>query len=99
MRKNLGKVGLILLMVLVLIYLYNRGLQQDEATTPDELANQEVMVSPEPNPPSPRGRSDRAFERPVLPVEHRSVVKRDGEGRGKDAFDLKMERFRPCEEP
>ena len=39
MRKNLGTVGLIILMVPVVIYLYNRVLQQDEATTPDELAN------------------------------------------------------------
>ena len=98
MRKNLGTVGLIILMVPVVIYLYNRVLQQDEATTPDELANEDVLLSPEPTPSSPPGRSDRTFERPMLPVERRSVVKRDGDGRGKDAFDLRMERFQPCDE-
>ena len=98
MQKNLGKFGLIILMALVAIYLYNRILQQDEATTPDELANEEVMLSPGPTPPSPPGRSDRAVERPVPPPKQRSVVKRDGDGRGKDAFDLRMERFQPCDE-
>ena len=98
MQKTLGRVGLIILFVLVLIYLYNRILQQDEAPTPGELADQEVRLSPEPPPLSPPGRSDGAFESPVLPLEQRSVAKRDGEGRGKDAFDLMMERFQPCEE-
>ena len=32
MQKNLGKFGLIILMALVAIYLYNRILQQDEVT-------------------------------------------------------------------
>ena len=56
------------------------------------------MLSPEPPPLSPPGRSDGAFESPVLPLEQRSVAKRDGEGRGKDAFDRMMERFQPCVE-
>ena len=98
MQKNLGKVGLIIMVVLALIYLYDGGLQQDEATTPDDRDNEQVMPARAPTPPSPSGRSDRAFERPVLPPGHRSVAKRDGEGRGKDAFELKMESFEPCEE-
>lgn len=98
MQKNLGKFGLIILMMVVLIYLYNRVLQQDQATTPEERANEEVMKSPEPIPPSPPGRSARDLERPVPSPKHRSVVKRDGDGRGKDAFDVRMERFEPCNE-
>ena len=98
MRKNLGKVGLIILVVLVVIYLYNRVLQEGEAPIPDERANEDIMPSAKPTPPSPPERSDRRFERPVLPLDHRSAAKRDGEGRGKDAHDLMMERFQPCEE-
>lgn len=98
MQKNLGKVGLTILMVLAVMYFYNRVLQQDEAAIPDELTNEKVTRSPEPPPPPPPGRPDRRFERPAPPLEHRSEAKRDGEGIGKDAFDLMMESFQPCHE-
>lgn len=98
MQKQLGKVGLIILMVLAAMYLYNRVLQQDEAPIPDERTNETVTLSPEPTPPPPPRRSDRRVERPGLPPENRSAAKRDGEDRGKDAFDLRRERFQPCNE-
>ena len=34
----------------------------------------------------------------MLPLEHRSAAKREGEDRGKDSFDLMMESFQPCNE-
>ena len=98
MQKNLSKVGLIILMVLVVLLLYNHVTQRDDATIPDELTNEKVTRSPEPTPPPPPGRSDRRFERPALPLAHRSAAKREGEGIGKDAFDLMMESFEPCNE-
>ena len=98
MQKNLSKVGLIILMVLVVMFLYNHVTQRDDATIPDELTNEKVTRSPEPTPPPPPGRSDSTFERPVLPLEHRSAAKREGEGIGKDSFDLMMESFEPCDE-
>ena len=98
MQKNFIKTGLIVFIAAAVIYLYNRVPQRDEATIPDEPKYENVTLSPEPTPPPPPGRSNRTFERPVLPLEHRSAAKREGEGTGKDAFDLMMESFQPCNE-
>lgn len=98
MQKNFINVGLIILIVLAVMYLYNRNMQRDQPAIPDELTNEKVTLSPEPPPPPPPGRSDGTLGRPVLPLKHRSAAKRDGEGTGKDAFDLMMESFQPCDE-
>lgn len=98
MQKNLIKVGLIVFIVVAVIYLYDRVPQQDETTIPDDLTNENATLPPAPTPPPPSGRSDRTFGRPVLPPEQRSTAKRDGEGIGKDSFDLMMESFQPCDE-